>query len=1019
LPIRIYSLAKQLKLDNKVLVEICTKIGSTGQGSALASLSDEEVAQIKAFLSGSGKKAGPAGVETSAEAAAGRAGTSSPGVVRREDYLSPGAAVSKKVPVLDRRVEKPTGKGPAVGEPVEPAAAVVVTPPAEPVSPKTPEPVVEVEPAPVEPAVAAPAVVEPAVVAPAVEPPAGKPPAGEPPAVKPPAAEPSPVEPPVVVEPPVKPEPPLKRGVAAKLTGGEKPELPKLERPERFERPERIPVLDRLDRPGRGGKSKGAKPERPQRPERTGPVIKLAPMPVVQQPTPSKSAEPAPQKPDLKLPLDAIRASKAGSKPLSEHLRKQEQKRKASKKGGKEEDVADGLAEDLPLIVTGKEKEKAKRGGRDLAFTGEDEGGFGLGGREHRQLKRKRAASARRAQAGEEEELPTVVARPLTRQLRRTGSGSTAAPRKSNVVIELPCTVRSFAEALGLPVQKVLGKLLELGVMTTITANLDVDTAELLAEALGAQVTFRQEVDPEEKLVAAFAEDAPESLQPRPPIVTFLGHVDHGKTSLLDRILGLNVVATEKGGITQHIRAYQIEKDGRQISFVDTPGHEAFTAMRARGANVTDIAVLVVAADDGVMPQTEEAIGHARAAGVPIVVALNKIDLPGVNVDRIFQELAANELLPSEWGGDTEVVRTSAITGQGVDELLETLLTVADLHEYQANPHAPATGVCLESEVQQGRGVVAKILVQKGTLHVGDIVVCGPAHGRVKAMHDTLTPYKRYQDAGPSMPVNITGLDMAPGAGDRFYVLKDIAEARQIAGRRAARSRQQELAGGISHVTFENLRERLMAEKNKAQTLNIIVRADVRGSIEAIRKELEKLKHPEVQIKTLLATVGGITEGDVHLADASDAVIVGFNVVPDEKARELADRLGVQIRRYDIIYQMTDDLKAALEGMLKPERREAELGRALVLQTFHISRVGTVAGCRVLSGLVARDGRVRVIRENRIIGDYAIDTLRREKDDSREVREGFECGIKLAGFNDVKEGDVLEAYRIEEIRRTF
>lgn len=1001
MPIRIYSLAKQLKLDNKVLIEICNKIGITGKGSALASLSDEEVAAIKIYLSGGAKKAGAASPETAAASQ-----TSPSGIVRREDYITPSAAVSKKVPVLDRKAGKPAGKGGVeeVGEtPVDAPQPEAPQVPAEPV------PVAEVEPTPV---TKAEPIVEPAPVESPVQPLAAAPAT------------------PAAGEPPTKPEPPAKQGLAAKLASLEKkvqkpeapkPEPPKFERPERSDRPERVPVLDRSDRTGRGGKGKGGKPDRPQRPERTGPVIKLAPMPAVQQPATPKSSEPAPQKPDLKLPLDAIRASKAGTKPLSEHIRKQEQKRKATaKKGGKEGAPPEVAAEEsLPLSAAAKEK--AKRIGREPGEGGEEEGGIGLGGREHRQLKRKRAATARRVQTGDEEETPSVATRPLARQLRRTRSGSTAAPRKSNVVIELPCTVRSFAEALGLSAQQVLGKLLELGVMSTITANLDAETAELLAESLGVQVAFRQEVDPEEKLLAAFEEDAEdtEQLQPRPPIVTFLGHVDHGKTSLLDRILGLNVVATEKGGITQHIRAYQIEKDGRKVSFVDTPGHEAFTAMRARGANVTDIAVLVVAADDGVMPQTEEAISHARAAGVPIVVALNKIDLPGVNIDRIFQELAANELLPSEWGGDTEVVRTSAITGQGMDDLLETLLTVADLHEYKANPEAPGTGVCLEAEVQQGRGVVAKVLVQKGSLRVGDIVVCGPAHGRVKAMYDTLTPYKKYEEVGPSMPVNITGLDSAPGAGDRFYVLKDISEAREIASRRAARSRQQELAGGISHVTFENLRERLVAEKNKAQNLNIIVRADVRGSIEAIRKELEKLKHPEVQIKTLLATVGGITEGDVHLADASDAVIVGFNVVPDEKARELADRLGVQIRRYDIIYQMTDDLKAALEGMLKPERREAELGRALVLQTFHISRVGTVAGCRVLSGLLARDGRIRVIRDNRIIGDYPIDTLRREKDDAREVREGFECGVKLAGFNDIKEGDVLEAYRIEEIRRTF
>ncbi len=433
---------------------------------------------------------------------------------------------------------------------------------------------------------------------------------------------------------------------------------------------------------------------------------------------------------------------------------------------------------------------------------------------------------------------------------------------------------------------------------------------------------------------------------------------------------------------------------------------------------MTDIAVLVVAADDGVMPQTEEAISHARAAEVPIVVALNKIDLPGANPQRAYEQLAANELLPSEWGGETEVVKTSAVTGEGVDALLETLLTVAELHEYKANPAGPARGTCLEAEMHEDRGVSVKLLVRNGTLHVGNVVVCGSAYGRVKAMYDTLKPDEKHTEAGPSTPVNVTGLNSAPGAGERFYVLGGISQARQLAEQRAAGTRQRELSGGRPHVTLETLFERL-GEESQVQTLNIIIRADVRGSIEAIRKELSKLQHEEVQIKILQATVGGITEADVHLAHASDAVIVGFAVVPDEGARLLAEKLGVQIRRYDIIYQMSDDVRAALEGMLKPERQEKNLGRALVQQTFHVSRLGTVAGCRVLAGVIRRDARVRLIRESRVIGDYPVESLKREKDDAREVREGLECGVKLAGFNDVKEGDLLEAYHIEEIARTF
>ncbi len=781
-----------------------------------------------------------------------------------------------------------------------------------------------------------------------------------------------------------------------------------------------IPVLPSRGagrRPARAKEGPGGKG-----PVRPGPTIRVAPIPTPQKPLPAKPAEPPPQKPEIKLAPEVIRASKLGLKPLSEHLKKQEEKRKAQlAKKPLAKDRAEAQAELPPeLIPPVKEKEKDKdrrKGSRALLEPDlEEDAKLTLGGREQRQLKRKRAAASRAEVVEEEEPRPVV---PTTLRRQRRGAISTAAPRKTQLVVELPCTVRSFSEAVGVPATQVMAKLLEFGAPAVITATIEPEVAELLAESLGLEVQFRQPVSAEEKLLqAADQPDDPATLRPRPPVVTFLGHVDHGKTSLLDRILGLDVAAHEKGGITQHIRAYRIEKEGRPIAFVDTPGHEAFTAMRARGAMVTDIAVLVVAADDGVMPQTEEAISHAKAAGVPIIVALNKIDLPGINPDRVLQQLATAGLLPSQWGGDVEVVHTSAVTGQGIDTLLETILTVAELHEYRANPDRPAVGVCLEAELQPGRGVVAKMIVQKGTLRVGDILVCGAAHGRVKAMYDTLQPHKKYKEAGPAMPVNLTGLDVAPAAGDRFYVVDDIALARQVSQERALRNRRQELAGVQRHVTLENLFDRL-AERQEVQTLHIILRADVRGSIEAIQKELGKLQHPEVQIKVLQAMVGGITEADVHLADASDAIIIGFNVAPDEKARALAEQLGVQIRRYDIIYQVSEDLKAALEGMLKPEKRETELGRALVKQIFHISRVGTVAGCQVLAGTVQRDCRVRVIRDGRVIGDYPLESLRREKDDVREVRQGYECGMKLAGFNDVKEGDLLEAYRVEEIRRTL
>ena len=556
--------------------------------------------------------------------------------------------------------------------------------------------------------------------------------------------------------------------------------------------------------------------------------------------------------------------------------------------------------------------------------------------------------------------------------------------------------------------------------MATINQSLDREVVELLIEAFELKATIKQAATLEEQYVDSVfdMEDPPESLKPRAPVVTFLGHVDHGKTSLLDRILNLHVVSGEKGGITQHIRAYRVETPGGPVTFVDTPGHEAFTEMRARGANVTDVAVLVVAADDGVMPQTEEAISHVRAAGVPIVVALNKMDLPHVNRDKVIQELAANDLMPSEWGGDVEIIDTSALTGLGVDNLLNTLLMVAELHELKANPDRPATGVVLESSLQSGEGVVATALVQKGTLKNGDVILCGSTYGRVRSMSDTLVPRKRVKEAGPGVPVKLTGLNEAPNAGSRFVVLEDIAIARQIAEERAKQAHAVELAGAVSHVTLENLFDRLSSSKMQ-KTLNVIIRADVRGSIEAIRKELGKLEHPEVKVKILQASVGGITEADVHLADASDAIIVGFNVVPDEGARALAESKRVQIRRYDIIYKLSEDIRAALEGMLKPEEHIKELGRALVQRVFNITHVGSIAGCRVLSGVIERDCQIRVARGGKIIGEYKLETLKREKDEVKEVREGFECGIKLKSFNDVHEGDILEAYKVEEVARTL
>lgn len=918
--VRIYSLAKELKLDSKELVERCAEAGIQGKGSALASLTDEEETTLRAYLA---------------------SGTRQAATPRRA----------------------PTAKAsPIVTLPTRSTAAPVAPPPVEVEVAREPEPVLE----PVTVAAVAPAAPEPVTI---------------------------------------------RREDYVAPTGTV---------------PDKVPQLGK--KPTSRTVRKKPTDGEPPKPVVRAPAIKLAPLPKAEPPK-SRASEPVAQKPDIKLPMDVIRASKAGSKPLSDHMRKAEQKRdeaqQASNKRpgagpGAGAGAADrgrgrrGVVESPPLVSPSSLRDRNKKG-KGSAET-DSEGGL-LGGREQRQLNRKRHTDGQRGRLGIDEE-DEISRRRLAPRHKRQHTGPTA-PRKSNVTLQLPVTVRAFCEAIGVPVQAVLRKLLELGSMGNINAELNAETVEYLAADLGVEVNIRQEVDFAEDHLAALrdAQDNPDDLQPRAPVITVLGHVDHGKTSLLDRIIGIDVAKRESGGITQHIRAYQIEKDGRKISFVDTPGHEAFTEMRARGANVTDIAVLVVAADDGVMPQTEEAISHAKAAGVPIVVALNKIDLPGIDVQRIYQQLATADLLPTEWGGDTEVVKTSAITGEGIDQLLETLLTIAELHDYRANPNRPALGTCLEAELHEGRGVIAKFIVQKGMLKVGDSIVCGSSHGKIKAMYDTLKTTRQHKEAGPSMPVNVTGLDEAPLAGDRFYVVERVDLARQIAELRGKKARHDALSGAPVHVTLENLFDHLGAREQ--QTLNLIMRADVRGSIEAIQKELTKLENPEIKIRMLQATVGGITEGDVYLADASDAIIIGFNVVPDEKARALAEDRGVQIRRYDIIYKVAEDLKSAMEGMLKPEERETDLGRALVQRTFSISRLGTIAGCRVLAGVIQRNCRIRVIRENRVIGDYGLESLKREKDDAREVREGMECGMKLQGFNDIKEGDVLEAYKIEEVARTL
>ncbi len=755
----------------------------------------------------------------------------------------------------------------------------------------------------------------------------------------------------------------------------------------------------------KAGDGKAADAPRPKKPRAPVINVKLGKMPQAKPaPKAAKPNEPKAQKPVIRLPKDAIAPDTKA--PLKQQLADVEakQNRKTSREQQGEAPAADA-----------KPGSKRRRGGKaeKTEATGDRMAGM-ANTRVNRQ-------SSRRQRSG-----PRFGDDRHYRGRRRKRSGkNTAAPRKDNVSLALPCTVRSFSEASGAGQARVLGALMKMGVEgLNINAGIPDELVEELVLELGVEVDIRQHESLEDEMLTAVENivDDEDDLEIRPPIITFLGHVDHGKTSLLDRIIGLDVVSGEAGGITQHIRAYKIEdSQGRDISFVDTPGHEAFTEMRARGANVTDIAVLVVAADDGIMPQTAEAISHAKAAEVPIVVALNKIDLPGVDINRVMTQMTEYELTPSEWGGDVEVVQTSAITGEGVDDLLETIQGIAELHELTANPTRQAYGVCLEAEQEGSRGVVSKMIIENGTLEVGDIVVCGESHGRVKAMHDTLRTKKKIKSAGPSSAVNITGFDTPPAAGDKFYVVDDIVKAREIAAKREQLSREKDLSGVVNAIDYENfmlmLEEGRLGKPDEVVTLNLIVRADVRGSIEAIQKELGKLDHPEVKVKVLLAGVGGVTYGDVTLADASKAVIVAFNVIPNEAARQLADERSIEIRRYEVIYKITDDIRAMLEGRLKPEERVVDLGRALVKQVFPISRVGSVAGCYVAQGTIERGCRIRVYRDGRSIGDYPLDSLRREKDDIKSVPRGMECGIKLSGFNDIKQDDVLEAYKIEEVAR--
>lgn len=585
-----------------------------------------------------------------------------------------------------------------------------------------------------------------------------------------------------------------------------------------------------------------------------------------------------------------------------------------------------------------------------------------------------------------------------------------APPEPDLPVVEIPegATVKEFAEVVGKNPNDLIKTLIKLGEMVTLNQIISPEAIDVLSDELKIHVEITStEIEEEEEIIEDEA-----LLEHRPPVVTVMGHVDHGKTSLLDAIRKTDVISGEAGGITQHIGAYQVVHDGKKITFIDTPGHEAFTAMRARGASVTDIAVLVVAADDGVMPQTVEAIDHSKAAGVPIVVAINKIDKPGANPDKIKQELTEYKLVSEEWGGDTIFVEVSAKQKTNIDELLNMLLLVAEMRELKANPNAPARGVAIEAHLDKGRGPVATVLVQRGTIRVGDAVVMGASWGRTRGLLDDTG--RKIKEALPGAPVEIIGLSSVPSAGDTFKVLGDDKEARRIAEERSFKKRQVERLR--THVTLDDLFKQI--KEGEIQELNLVIKGDTQGSIEALRESLAKLDQSEVKVVIIHKGVGAITETDVMLASASNAIIIGFNVRPDPKAKEMAEKEKVDLRVYRIIYKVIEDIKAASIGMLPPQYEEADVGRIEVRETFKVPKIGLIAGCYVLEGEISRDSLVRLVRDGTIVYEGKVSSLRRFKDDAKTVKAGFECGIGLEGFSDVKDGDIIEVYENVEVART-
>jgi translation initiation factor IF-2 len=1037
--VRVFNLAKELNLESKVLLDYCKELGFTEIKNQLNGLEPEQVDALKERV-----KKGPRPGTPAAPAAP----------VPAKPVIPPAASLATKVQTLPKA--KPALRPAAVEQTpppvVEPAAAE--RQPAAPsergpeapaitaetaTEPKPSEPAAPVPPPNVIPTIAAGGVRNLSGVRNLNAPARPAPPQARP--VPPPGAQPPRPAPPAAGQPP-RPTTPGAPG------GGTPPARPSvLNRPPQVAPPKFIapgrtgtgaPPPSGGQRPGGPGAQRppqggaGAKPAGPGGKPGAGQPMKLTPEMIERLRSASARGQrmsmsdiSKPMAPGAGAPSGPGRGQESRSGPGS-----------AARIAGRPQQPAGGDED---------EDEKKKAGpGRVIGSDSRHKGRTDKGRQDGPRVDRGSVVIGSGGQVETIDERFGSRRGPRAALLRKARRGQQQVKKiEGPVEIALPITVRSLSEAIGMKVGELSNRLLkETEQLYGSNSIIDFDTASLIAVEKNIELIAKKQETAEDRLLEKYRkliEDVePEKLKPRPPIVTIMGHVDHGKTSLLDKIrqnygIESDVVSSEAGGITQVIRAWSvkrdviIEKDGkevqeeRRITFLDTPGHEAFTKMRARGANVTDIVVIVVAATDGVMPQTQEAISHAKAAEVKIIVAINKIDMPNANVERTKRQLYTEGLLPDDMGGDVPFVETSAVTGDGIDDLLANIILVAEVEDWKADPDRPAAGTCLEAYMTADEGVMATVLIQQGTLKRGDIVLCGSTYGRVRAMYNDVG--KPIREAGPSTPVRITGINRVPNADDPFYVVGELTEAQEIAEAREIKERE---AGFIKRgpQSLDSLKE--ASAKAKITELKVILKAEARGSVEAIRKELEKLKHEEVTTRVLHAGIGAITESDVILALTSpnDTLVIGFNVTADDAALKLAEERGISLREYDIIYKLTDDVKAALEGRLKPIEEVVHLGRAVVRNTFKISKVGTIAGCYVTSGTIERSARVRVIRQGVVVYPpsekvVGLDSLKRFKDDVKEVREGFECGLKITGFDDVKVDDVIEAFKIEVKHRTL